>query len=86
MDEIVIKITPQERDLLLESYVLNPALIQRLKIAEIKGKLIIVKYSLQELEELVEFIAGETNHAEDKKIEIKWDRLYNKLADVLDDL
>ncbi len=86
MDEIVIKITPQERDLLLESYVFNPTLIQRLKIAEIKGKHIIVKYSPQELEELAEFIAGKTNHAEDKKIEIKWDRLYNKLADVLDDL
>jgi len=85
MDEIIIKLTPHERDLLLEDSFIDPVLIQRLKIAEVKGNHLIVKYSPQELEELIGYIAAEANHTDNKNIEKSLDRLCDKLSDILDD-
>jgi hypothetical protein len=38
MDEIEIKFTPQERDLIIDHTFTGPDLTKRLQIAEIKGK------------------------------------------------
>jgi len=51
---------------------------------EVKSKNILVKLSPRELEALVEFVAAEANNAEDKSTEKELDRLYDKLADILD--
>ncbi len=84
MDEIEIKFTPQERCLILDETFAGPDLTKRLKISEIKGKHLIVKYSTYDLEELVGFIAAEANHTEDKKIGKKLDRLFERLSRILE--
>ncbi len=84
MDEIEIKFTPQERDLIIDHTFTGPDLTKRLQIAEIKGKHLIVKYSTYDLDELIGFIAAEANHTDDKKIGKKLDRLFERLARILE--
>ncbi len=84
MDEIEIKFTPQERDLIIDHTFTGPNLTQRLQIAEIKGKYLIAKYSMYDLDELIGFIAAEANHTDDKKNEKKLDRLFDKLNSILE--
>jgi hypothetical protein len=84
MNEIEIKFTTQERDLIIDHTFTGPNLTQRLQIAEIKGKYLITKYSMYDLDELVGFIAAEANHTDDKKIEKKLDRLFDKLNSILE--
>jgi len=86
MNEVVIKFTQEERDLIIDHTFADPDLTKRLQIAEIKGKYLIVKYSSYDLEELVGFIAAEANHADNKKIGKKLDRLYDRLTGILDKL
>ena len=84
MNEIEIKFTPQERDLIIDHTFTGPDLTKRLQIAEIKGTRLIVKYSTYDLDELIGFIAAEANHTDDKKIEKKLDRLFDKLNFILE--
>jgi hypothetical protein len=84
MNEIEIKFTPQERDLILDHSFAGPDLTKRLQIAEIKGKHLIVVYSIYDLDELIGFIAAEANHTDDKKIEKKLDKLFEKLSFILE--
>ncbi len=84
MNEIEIKFTPQERDLIIDHTFTGPDLTKRLQIAEIKGTRLIVKYSTYDLDELIGFIAAEANHTDDKKIEKKLDRLFDKLNSILE--
>ncbi len=84
MNEIEIKFTTQEKDLIIDHTFAGPNLTQRLQIAEIKGKYLIAKYSMYDLDELIGFIAAEANHTDDKKNEKKLDRLFDKLNSILE--
>lgn len=84
MNKIEVKFTTQERDLIVDHTFTGPDLTQRLQIAEIKGKHLIAKYSMYDLDELIGFIAAEANHTDDKKIEKKLDRLFYRLSSILE--
>ncbi len=84
MNEIEIKFTPQERDLIVDQTFADPGLTKRLKIAEIKGKHLIAKYSIHDLDDLLGFIAAEVNHTDDKKIGKKLDRVFERLTRILE--
>ena len=84
MNEIEIKFTPQEKDLIIDHTFTGPDLTKRLQIAEIRGKRLIVKYSTYDLEELIGYIAAEANHTDDKKIRKKLDRLFERLTRILE--
>ena len=84
MNEIEIKFTPQERDLIIGHTFADPGLTKRLKIAEIKGKHLIAKYSIHDLDDLLGFIAAEANHTVDKKLEKKLDKLFDKLTRIIE--
>jgi hypothetical protein len=84
MNEIEIKFTAEERDLIIDHTFAGPDLTKRLQIAEIKGKHLIVKYSTYDLEELIGYIAAEANHTDDKKTGEKLDRLFERLTRILD--
>jgi len=84
MNEIEIKFTPQEKDLIIDHTFADPGLTKRLKIAEIKGKHLIAKYSIQDLDDLLGFIAAEANHTDDKKIGKKLDRIFERLTRILE--
>ena len=84
MDEIEIKFTLQERDLISGHTFADPELTKRLKVAEIKGNYLTVKYSIHDLDDLLGFIAAEANHTDDKKLEKKIDKLFDKLSRILE--
>ena len=85
MDEIEVKITPEERDLILDHTLADEALTDRLKIAEMRGKYLVAKYSTHDLDDLIGFISAEANHTEDKKLQKKLDRLIDKLERMLEE-
>jgi len=85
MNEVEIKFTPEERDLIIADTFAGPDLTKRLRIAEIKGKQLIASYSTYELEELIGYIAAEANHTDDKKIQKRLDRLYERLDTILEE-
>ena len=85
MNDIVIKITPEERDLILDHPLADEALTDRLKIAEMRGKYLVAKYSTHDLDDLIGFISAEANHTEDKKLQKKLDRLIDKLERMLEE-
>ena len=84
MNEIEIKFTLIERDLIIDHTLAGPDLTKRLQIAEIKGKHLIVKYSTYDLDELIGFVAAEANHTDDKKLQKKLDKLFDKLSRILE--
>ncbi len=84
MDQIEIKFTPLERDLIIDHTFADPELTKRLQIAEMKGKYLIAKYSIHDLDDLIGFVAAEANHSDDKKIEKELDKLYDKLDSILE--
>ena len=85
MDEIEIKITPEERDLILDLTFADEVLTDRLKIAEMRGKHLVARNSISDLDDLIGFIAAEANHTEDKKLQKKLDRLIDKLERMLEE-
>ena len=74
MDQIEIKFTSQERDLIIDHTFADAELTKRLQIAEMKGKYLLVKYSIHDLDDLIGFVAAEANHSDDKTIEKKLDK------------
>ena len=84
MNEIEIGFTHEERDLIIDHTFAGPDLTKKLEIAEIKGKHLIAKYSTYDLEELIGYIAAEANHTNDKKMERKLDKLFERLTRILD--
>ena len=67
------------KELIIDHTFTCPDLTKRLQIAEIKGKYLITKYSTDDLEELIGYIAVEANHTDDKKLQKKLAKLFDKL-------
>ena len=84
MNEIEIKFTPEERDLIIDHTFAGLDLTKRLQLVEIKGKYLIANYSTYDLEDLIGFIAAEANHTDDKKTGKKLDRLCERLTRIFD--
>jgi hypothetical protein len=84
MEQIEIKFTEQEKELIIDHTFAGPDLTNKLKIAEIKGKHLIAKYTIYDLDELIGFIAAEANHTEDKKLEKKLDKLFERVSRILE--
>lgn len=84
MNEVEIKFMPEERDFIIDHTFAGPDLTKRLQIAEVRGKHLITKYSTYDLEELIGYIAAEANHTDDKSIQKKLDRLYERLDRILE--
>jgi len=85
MDSIEIKLTTRERDLILEHTFAGNDLTDRIKLAELKGKHILIRYTLEDLDELVGYIAAESNHTEDRNLQRQLDRLFDKLSRLIED-
>jgi hypothetical protein len=74
-----LELTPRDRELVLEHTFADEDLIERLRTGA--GPYL---YRLDELDNLVGFVASEANHTADKKLSKELDALYEKLVSVLD--
>lgn len=84
MEKIEIRITAKDRDLIMDYTFAGDDLTRRLKVAEVNGRYLQVKYTIDELDELVDYIAAESNHAEDTKLQKRLDKLYDKLNRIVE--
>ena len=80
--EIEIKLSLRERDLIRDHTFADEELTDRLELALMDGDRIVVRYSLDDLDELLGFIAVEANHAKDKKLQKELEALYDRLVEI----
>ena len=82
-EPIDIWLTPAERELILNHTLADDDLVARLRGAkQVEHGKIVVKYTPDELNELLEFIAAEANHTEDRGLERRLDNLYDRLEGI----
>ncbi|MBW2072756.1 MAG: hypothetical protein JRI89_16075 [Deltaproteobacteria bacterium] len=76
---VEVTLNSHEKSLILEHTFVGPDLTDQFELASEKEGKIIVKYTLDELEELLGFIAAEANHTEDSRLQKELDELYDRL-------
>jgi hypothetical protein len=81
---VPISFTFAERDLIFKETFAGGEIMQKLKIAINEGNKIKVQYTLDDLEELIGYIAAAANHSEKKSLQNKLDKLIEKLQKRLD--
>ena len=81
-EEIPVRLTTRQRDLMLEHTFIEPELEKRLRIAVTEGASIVVGLTLDDLDDLLGHVAAEANHSKDASFRRHLDTLYNRLRDV----
>lgn len=79
-DRIPMRIRPADRDLVIEETFADPDLTERMRLAETRGRVLVVRYTLSELDDLLGHIAAAANHADDRKLQTRLDDLYDRLG------
>jgi hypothetical protein len=80
--KILVTLTLKERDLILNCMILENHLIEMFKIALIKNNQLSIDFTLDELEDLLGYIAAEANHSDDKKLVSRLEKLYDKFDEL----
>ena len=78
-----LELTARERELILERSLAPDELTRRLRIVPPPGKEVIVRYTLDDLDELAGYVAFESNHAKQRKLQREWEGIYGKIAAIL---
>lgn len=76
--------TPAERDLILEHTFAGPDVTDRLQLATVKGNKLAVNYTLDDLDELLGYIAAEANNTEDARLQKQLDKLWDQLKKTME--
>lgn len=76
------KLTPAQRDLILEHAFIDPELQKQLRVAEVDGTSVIARLTLDDVEELLGAVAAVANHATEAALEKRFDTIYARLRDV----
>jgi hypothetical protein len=81
--KFLVTLALKERDLILNCMVLENYLIEILRIAVIKDNQISIHFTIDELENLLGYIAAEANHSDDRKLVKRLEKLYDKLDELV---
>lgn len=77
--KIPVRFSFRERDLIREHVFAEPDLTDRLKLTLLERDKIVAKYSLDELNGLLESISAKANHASDTGLEKELDRIFDHI-------
>jgi hypothetical protein len=77
--KVEVNFSPRERVLVLEHTLTGPELTTTLRRAQLQSGQYAVRYTLDDLEELLGFVAAEANHSRDKKLRKELDVLYARV-------
>jgi hypothetical protein len=80
--KILIKLSLREKELILDHTLVDSNVTEPLEQAIPKKDSIEIGFPLDDLNDLLEFIAAEANHTENKKLEDELDALYEKLEEI----
>ena len=78
-EQVPVKLSLRERDLVIDHAFLDPELADSIKIAQIRSGKITAKYSLDDIDLLLGCIAAESNHTKNKKLKKELDELFDRL-------
>jgi len=81
-ERVPVRLTPVQRDLILEHAFIDPELEQRLRVAECEGDSIVARLTLDDIDELLGSVAAEANHSADVRLRRRLDTIYERLCDV----
>jgi hypothetical protein len=85
-ERILIELAKKERDLILNLTMVDPAVSERLETAQPNNhKIIPIFITIDELEDILENVAADANHARSEKLKRELDFLYDKLQSILDE-
>ena len=77
--KVAVSFSPRERALVLEHTFTGPELTAALRRAHLEAGKHVVRYTLDDLDELLGFVAAEANHSTDKKLRNQLDALYARV-------
>ena len=76
---VEVSFSPRERALVLEHTFTGPELSAALRRAQLEAGKYVIRYTLDDLDELLGFVAAEANHSTDKKLRKELDELYARI-------
>jgi hypothetical protein len=79
-----LELTDRERELILKHSFAPDELTQQLRIVPPRGKPVVARYTLDDLDDLAGYVAAESNHAENRKLLTEWQATYGKVAAILE--
>jgi hypothetical protein len=81
-EKIPVRLKLRERDLIRESTFRYPKLTERLRLSLLDEDSIVAKYSLEEINILLEFVTAEATHTEDISLQGELVKLSDHLMDI----
>ncbi len=81
-ERVPVRLSPGQRDLILDHTFIDRELQQQLRVAEADGVSVVVRLTLDDLDDLLGHVAAEANHSKDAKLGKRLDKLYERLRDV----
>jgi hypothetical protein len=81
---VEVLFTPRERDLVRDHTFAGPNLTKGLKLARVAETKLAARYTLDDLDELIGYVAAEVNHTEDLALQAELDALYQRLKDEME--
>ena len=82
-ESVPLKLNARERELILEHTFADDELTAPLSAMPPPSQASVYSFTLDDLEELMGYVAAEANHAKDKKLRKDLDRLFERMGDVL---
>jgi hypothetical protein len=77
-EKVTVRMSARDRALLLEYTLGDPEYAERLR-PDPSGRGLVGEYTLDDLEDILGYIAAEANHTEDKKLQRELEALYDRL-------
>ena len=82
-DKVPLRLSPQDRDLILEHAGLDENLIRPLRVARVDATELVMLYTLDDLDELSGAVAAEANHAKSGKLQRQLQAVWSRITDTL---
>ena len=84
-DELIpLELNDHERQLILEHTFADDELIDCLHVVPKSNERPVYHFTLDDWEDLLGYVAAEANHTKNQKLQKEFDRLYARIADLLD--
>ena len=81
---VEVRLTPQERDLILERTFIGGEMEAPLRSATPRGTNLVVQLTLDDVDELAGHVAAEANHCSEPRVRRLLDAVYDRLASIED--
>jgi hypothetical protein len=83
-EKVPLELSDHERQVILEHTFADEELTNSLRVVPKPGEPPVLRFTLDDWEELAGCVAFEANHTKDKKLGKELDRLFGRIQDVLD--